>query len=82
MIKYNDVYNDIYCNYFKLFEILIQDMKNYQTHKPTLSKYDKQTIIKTKAYLKKALETLEPNICKTIIDKSDYGILYTYEEGE
>ena len=82
-MKYNDIYVAIFHNYCDLGKIICEDVHNYYTHKPTLSKHDRETIWEAHEYLRQALDILKPNTCKTVIGRNKFGnTIYIYEKGE
>lgn len=68
--------------YCKLKVAQVENIRNHFKHKPTLSQHDEEVIQESLEYIKKALDILKPETCKTMINQNKFLTYYIYEEGE
>lgn len=81
-MKYNDIYTDIINGYCKLKVAQVENIRNYFKHIPTLSKHDEEIIQESLDYLRKVLDILEPETCRTMVTQNEFLTYYIYEKGE
>lgn len=81
-MKYNDIYMDVISGYCKLKIAQVENIQNHFKHKPTLSQHDKKVIQESLKCLKEALNILEPETCKTMVNQNEFLTCYVYEKGE